>query len=476
MIVTRIGNGAGAAGGIRRQLPDDTLLVFLSDTHIGGAAGGDIFQSAAELTLLLEDLDRHRGPVELVLAGDFLDLLRMEDAIGTRDRVAATIGRPEYRELFAALRAFAGGPGHRVVYLAGNHDAEAWWNPRVQRSLQQAGLVEEFGLSYAARFGPHPGQLVYCEHGNQFDPVNALTDYANPLDTPVGAHVLTEAIRPIGSRAATTSGIDLREVRYVFPIAAHPGPAEWVAGRIFYQFLGQMLRWLLVLLAFLVVAYVATAALAVVLGRAGGGPWALRSLLVEATYGAAVLVFALAVVFLVSRRTTRDVLTTLASRFPWLAPESERSREEAAIRRLLEDGGAPPMAADVSSLEVAVFVSGHTHAPAVSELARAGGGRTVVANPGCWLRQLQPVAAWLGGPPVFVPAFVHTHLRVRSSPAGLTVELWDHPKPAERRLPWIERAAVAGRMPRQPPPAAGPRLLARHLVPRRSVPVEGGPR
>jgi hypothetical protein len=179
-----------------------------------------------------------------------------------------------------------------------------------------------------------------------------------------------------------------------------------------------MLRWLLVLLAFLVVAYVASAALAVVLGRASGGPRALRSVLVEATYGAAVLVFALVVVFLVSRRTTRDVVTTLASRFPWLAPGSERSREEAAIRQLLEDGGALPMAGDLSSLDLAVFVSGHTHAPAISALARADGSTTVVANPGCWLRQLQPVPAWLGGPPVFVPAFVHTHVRVRSAPGA----------------------------------------------------------
>jgi class 3 adenylate cyclase len=61
-------------GVIRERLPDETLLVFLSDTHIGGTAGSDIFQSAAELTLLLEDLNRHHGPVELVLAGDFLDL------------------------------------------------------------------------------------------------------------------------------------------------------------------------------------------------------------------------------------------------------------------------------------------------------------------------------------------------------------------------------------------------------------------
>ena len=79
----RVMSDNAADGVIRNQLPDDTLLVFLSDTHIGGAAGSDIFESAAELILLLEDLNRHKGPVELVLAGDFLDVLRMlYDALG----------------------------------------------------------------------------------------------------------------------------------------------------------------------------------------------------------------------------------------------------------------------------------------------------------------------------------------------------------------------------------------------------------
>jgi hypothetical protein len=218
-------------------------------------------------------------------------------------------------------------------------------------------------------------------------------------------------------------------------------------------------------LAFLVVAYVAYGGLAVVLGRASGGPRALRSVLIEATYGLAVLVFALAVVFLISRRTAKDAVTTLASRFPWLAPESERDREEVAIRRLLEDDRPPPMAGNASRLEIAVFVSGHTHAPAISELARADGRRTVIVNTGCWLRQLRPVDARLGAPPVFVPTFVHSHVRIRPGPDGVTVELWDHPKPAERRLPWIERAAILGRAPRQPP-AAEPRLVARHVAAR----------
>jgi len=73
---------------------------------------------------LLEDLNRHQGPVELVLAGDFLDVLRMDDADSNGDRLAATITRPEYQGLFATLRGFAGTQGHRVVYVVGNHDAE----------------------------------------------------------------------------------------------------------------------------------------------------------------------------------------------------------------------------------------------------------------------------------------------------------------------------------------------------------------
>jgi Calcineurin-like phosphoesterase len=465
---------AATDGVIRDQLPDDTLVVFLSDTHIGGPAGSDIFESAAELTQLLEGLGRHHGPVELVLAGDFLDLLRMEGA-GGGDRVAVTITRPEYQGVFRALRAFAADPGHRVVYLVGNHDAEVWWNPRIQRSLNEAGLVDRFALSYTASFASLPEQLIYCEHGNQFDPANAVVDYANPLDTPVGAHVLAEMIRPIGSEPAGTGGRDLRDVSYVFPVAGHPGPAEWIAGRIFYQFLGQVLRWLLVLLAVLVVAYVAYGALVVGLGGGSGGSRVLRSVVKETTYGLVVLVFALVVVFFISRRMTADMLATLAGRFPWLAPESERSREELAIRQLLEEGRPPPMAGDRSGQAPAVFVSGHTHAPAISVLAHADGTRTVIVNTGCWLRQLRPVPAWLGGPPVFVPAFVHSHARVRCGPQGVSVELWDHPRPAERQLPWIERAAIVGRMPPQPP-AGEPRLLAQQTVAPGAPPGGGDPR
>jgi hypothetical protein len=235
-------NGTAPDDVIQDQLSDDTLVVFLSDAHIGGPTGSDIFESAAELTALLRDLSRHQGPLELVLAGDFFDLLRMEDPGRGEDGVTATIARPEYQELFAALGAFA------------------------------------------------------------------------------------------------------------------------------------------------------------------------------------------------------------------VAPERP-----------------PPLAGTILPLGIAVFVSGHTHAPAISTLTRPDGTQTVIVNTGCWLRQLQPVEAWLGVPPVWVPAFVLSHVRVRSGHGGVVVELWEHPKPAERRLPWIERVAIAGRMPPQPPRNAEPRLVARRVAGRRRV-------
>jgi hypothetical protein len=198
------------------------------------------------------------------------------------------------------------------------------------------------------------------------------------------------------------------------------------------------------------------------LGRSLG----LRPVFLELVYILGLLVAAFAVLFLISRRTAAHVAFAMPSRHPGQAPGREPYREDVAIRRLLEQDQPPPMAGTTGRLELAVFVSAHTHAPAISTLVRADGRATVVVNTGCWLRQLQPVDALLGAPPVFVPAFVHSHVRVRAGQDGLTVELWDQPKPAERRLPWIERAAVAGRMPPQPPASAGPRLLARQVAAR----------
>jgi Calcineurin-like phosphoesterase len=459
---------------VRGPLPDDALVVFVSDTHIGGSDGADIFESADDLTALIVDLDRHDGPVELVLVGDIFDLQRMGGQDSETDRIAATIARGEYRGLFESLRAFANASDHHVVYVVGNHDAEIWSNPQVRRSLETTGLVDEIALSYATRFASAPDRLIYCEHGNQLDPANRITDYANPLDTPMGAHIVTELVRPIGSGAAVTSSLDLRDVNYVFPIGEIP---EWVAGRIFYQFLSQAVRWLLTPL-------IALGIVAGLLGGSGDGSM-LRRLLVGVVFGLALIVVALGAFGSVGSRVARQAIEVTARTPFGRAIAAKRYRADESVGELLRAGRPAPMASNIPGNDIAVWISGHTHAPSMTELSRPDGRSTVMANTGCWLRQLVPIEAWLGAPSVFVPVVVQTHVRVRAID-GVTVELWEHPKPAERRLrwidplrivpkrpgpadrrlQWIEWLAIAGRMPKDPPAGAEPRLVARRELTR----------
>src|SRR5918997_4581055 len=113
------------------ELSGDALVVFVSDSHIGGDPGCDGFESPDELEALFVELSERAGPVELILAGDFFDFLQIGAPKEGPDRASTTVSRPEYDAMFAALRRFGEGRDKRIVYLPGNHDAESWWNPRV---------------------------------------------------------------------------------------------------------------------------------------------------------------------------------------------------------------------------------------------------------------------------------------------------------------------------------------------------------
>src|SRR5215207_119802 len=107
------------------ELSGDALVVFVSDSHIGGDPYCDGFEAADELEALFVDLAGHEGPVELILAGDFFDFLQIGEGPKGKDRASLTIERPEYLNLFAALEKFREVAGKRVIYLPGNHDAES---------------------------------------------------------------------------------------------------------------------------------------------------------------------------------------------------------------------------------------------------------------------------------------------------------------------------------------------------------------
>jgi UDP-2,3-diacylglucosamine pyrophosphatase LpxH len=448
------------------ELSSDSLVVFVSDSHIGGDPGCDGFESPAELEALFEELRTREGPVELILAGDFFDFLQIGEVPEGKDRASLTMDRPEYRDLFTALGRFRETEGKRVVYLPGNHDAESFWNPRVQETLRERGLVDEFAYYYLASMETGgERRVIYCEHGNQLDPANIVEDYHDRLDTPLGHHVVMDFTRRVAPMGQVSPGLDLSEIKMVYPLVAIPG---WVASRYFYDFAGKVASYLLLPL---LAAYMTYRVVAYFLTLASGSgsffgdfrelPRVHELFLDIATFGLVILLI-FAIFFLVIRHWIRR---TLANVSPGDRPRySPAEASQSKIREILSGETRPPMDPGLDPTTVDVFISGHTHLPSLAEVERPDGRQVVMVNSGCFLRQLQPVSPHLKGPPVFVSKFVLTHVRVFAQDGHLRAELWEQPKPARQRLTRIERLLSWGRRPPQPPPEAKPRVMASATV------------
>ena len=448
-------------------MSEDTLVVFVSDSHIGGDPGCDGFESPEELQALFEELAGREVPVELILAGDFFDFLQIGDVPEGKNRASLTIGRAEYREMFAALERFRALEGKRVVYLPGNHDAEIWWNPKIQESLRERGLVDEFAFYYLASMEVgDERRIVYCEHGNQLDPVNTVSNYNDPLDTPLGHHVVMDFTRRIAPLGEVKPGLNLGEIKNVFPLSAIP---QWVASRYFYDFVGKVAGYLLLpLLAAYLVYRMTIYIIAVSRGDSERFVGGLRELpaahlLFSEIVGfgvTALIIFA--VFFLIVRRAVHKAVAHVSpGEKPHYTP-TEAAKNK--VRAIVEGESLPPMDAEIDPCEIDVFVSGHTHLPSLDEVEKPDGGEAVLVNSGCWLRQLQPVAPHFKGPPVFVSKFVLTHVRVFVGDSELRVELWEQPKPSGQELTRIERLLSWGRRPVQPPADAKPRIRASATV------------
>ena len=450
------------------ELSNDTLVVFVSDSHIGGDPGCDGFESPQELEALFQELTRREGPVELILAGDFFDFLQIGEVPEGLDRASLTIARPEYEALFAALKRFREKEGKRVIYLPGNHDAESFWNPEIQKALrEERGLVDEFAYYYLATIeAGGERRVIYCEHGNQLDPANMVEDYHDRLDTPLGHHVVMDFTRRVAPIGVVSGGLDLSEIKMVYPLVAIPG---WVASRYFYDFAGKVASYLLLPL---LAAYAIYRVAAYLLGLARGGPAGffgdyrelprVHELFLDIGIFGLVILLVFALFFLVIRRSVRRTLATVSpGGRPHYSP-AEASQDK--IRAILRAEGRPPMNPGLDPTAIDVFVSGHTHLPSLAEMEKPDGRHAVMVNSGCFLRQLQPVSPHLKGPPVFVSRFVLTHVRVFAQERGLRVELWEQPKPARQRLSRIERLLSWGRRPQGPPPGAKPRVLASAAV------------
>src|SRR5829696_2862666 len=299
------------------ELSSDTLVAFVSDSHIGGDPGCDGFESPAELEALFEELGAREGPVELILAGDLFDFLQIGEVPKGTDRASLTVSRPEYVSMFAALRRFREQEGKRVVYVPGNHDAEGGGDSEIENALHKQGLIDEFAYYYLASIeAGGRRRVIYCEHGNQLDPSNTVEDYHDSLDTPLGHHVVMDFTRRIAPYGEISPGLDLAEIKMVYPLVAIPG---WIASRYFYAFIGKLIAYLLLPL---LVAYALYRVTAYFLAFSQSGQpslfgshrelFRIHELFVDIGIFSLLALLVFAVFFLVIRHAVRRTLNTMS--------------------------------------------------------------------------------------------------------------------------------------------------------------------
>jgi UDP-2,3-diacylglucosamine pyrophosphatase LpxH len=182
----------------------DRVVYVVSDLHLGPGylPNGDPdpledFTADEAFARFLRSIGPLHAPVELVIAGDFLEycqtlpeigLASPEDDLGSSEEESlrrtrtilgqepgqATSGHPA---VFKALRAFMV-EGNAITIIAGNHDVDLLWDSvwaAVFDTIYPPGAAGDLKLvPYAYTLGAGERGRVYIEHGHEHDKANAF--------------------------------------------------------------------------------------------------------------------------------------------------------------------------------------------------------------------------------------------------------------------------------------------------------------
>ena len=373
-----------------------TAVLVVSDLHLR-ASTNDVTARVEEV--LAARLDRLEAPAVVVLAGDVVELLgepgmRPHEAYSAHPRFTAAINRIGATE------------GCSVVQLIGNHDGDLAWD---------AGAADEVRTAIGAALAVHADLLldtpagvrrVRVEHGNRFDPYNCFQDVRNPLDTPLGHHVVREVL-PIVNQVGPgwlDGATDL---------ADPPDFPSFVGSRLAYRRLAAHLRWLAIPLLLLVVLRVPLVLLATNKLPEDVRDWLRRVSLL----GVALVVDVLLIAFLVAVLIRRS----------WQALRTLDLSE----RGYGQNNAARAEAAELVRAGYAGLVCGHSHRPQLANvipddvpdgpgnLSRCEG---FFANSGSCTPVVEAVPGRFGMPPVYLRYLQVSWLELRTMPA-LEVDL-----------------------------------------------------
>ena len=174
--------------------PLDGLLLdelqVVSDLHLGGPTGFQIFASGSELAWLADSvrLSPVKGLAALLINGDFVDFLAEEparafDPDGAPAKLSRLMADAAFKPAFDALARLLATPKRLLIVNLGNHDLELalpWVRSRLVAALcgqdtaarARLHLVTD-GTGVLATVGR---ARVLCQHGNEIDAWN-VTDH-----------------------------------------------------------------------------------------------------------------------------------------------------------------------------------------------------------------------------------------------------------------------------------------------------------
>jgi UDP-2,3-diacylglucosamine pyrophosphatase LpxH len=340
------------------DVPPGGKVITASDLHLPPVRT-DVSGRSCET--LARHLDGEPGPLTVVLAGDVVELLGFPEATAT-DILRA------HEDLCTALTAVTA-RGGQVIYAIGNHDGDLAWDVKAAdavRDMTGARLCLEADLILAG------GRKIRVEHGHQLDPYNCFCDPRNPLDTPLGHHIVREVLPRI-------EWLGRGWVDGAHEMADPADFPSFIGSRLVYRRFGRRLWWLIVIpLAILILARIP-----VVTSIRSRFPdtqvWVHRGEILG--WGAlADLIMLAVVVAILARRAWVSVSALALERRGYEQNHAARQR----ATDLIADGYHG-------------FISGHTHHPELGTIASG-----FYANSGSCTSVVEGIGGRLGLPPAYV--------------------------------------------------------------------------
>jgi UDP-2,3-diacylglucosamine pyrophosphatase LpxH len=297
----------------------------------------------------------------VVLAGDVIELL------GSPGSTATDILRP-HEDLCAALLDVTA-RGGQVIYTIGNHDGDLAWDVKAADAVREMTGAR---LCLAADLVLADGKKIRVEHGHQLDPYNCFCDARNPLDTPMGHHIVREVIPRIEflGRGWVDGAHEMADPTD-FP--------SFIGSRLVYRKLGRHLWWLIAIPLVILVLVRIPEFTAFRSRYPDTDVWVRRGEILG--YGAiADLLVIAALVAILARRAWVSISALALDKRGYQQNQAARQR-----------------AADLVADGYHGFISGHTHHP---ELAASAGG--FYANSGSCTSVVEAVGGKFGLPPAYV--------------------------------------------------------------------------